>query len=108
MRDKITNTMLDIGLDASLIGFNYIADAMCMFFEDPMLIYEKKMNLYMHIAERVNKSYVSIERSMRYTFNEFFNRVPEEQYIKYFPMKKHTTSNCLLTLYLRIKNEIGE
>lgn len=103
-REKIENTLLDIGIPASINGFKYIVDA--VIYIDNYGNGNIMKKLYPNVAE-INKTTANrVERSIRHALKigmgEHCNKRLSEYYIG---NGNNTNASSLSLLHLRLKNK---
>lgn len=107
-RAKIEDALLAMGVPAGIKGFNYIADAIQIFDERGTNISITK-DLYQVIAERNDATPSRVERAIRHAFERVRSyRGNPEAINHYIGMDNRNNSSSLKTLYIRIKQELGE
>lgn len=107
-RNKVENILSEIGIPASVKGFDYIVDAMEVFEEHGYKVSVTKF-LYPEIAKRNNSVSSRVERAIRHAL-EIANstRGDYENYEKYIGFTNTTNSAALISLYKHIKADCKE
>lgn len=106
-KKKIENTLLKLGIPASIKGFQYILDAIMVIEKSGLISVTKQ--LYPEIAE-INKTTSNrVERSIRHAFEIVRSkRVNPEIIEHYIGFSNTSNANSLVMLHLRIKEECNE
>lgn len=107
-RNKVESILSEIGIPASVKGFDYISDAMEVFEEHGYKVSVTKF-LYPEIAKRNNSVSSRVERAIRHAL-EIANstRGDYKNYEKYIGFTNTTNSAALISLYKHIKGEEEE
>lgn len=66
MRRKIEDILIKIGIPVSVVGFDYITDAVLLISNNPR---GKMMEIYEEIANKYNTKFSRVERSIRHAFS---------------------------------------
>lgn len=103
-RAKIEDTLLAMGVSAGIKGFNYIADAIEIFYERGTNISITK-ELYPAIAEKNNTSPSRVERAIRHAFEVVRYKGNKEAVSKYIGTVYCNNSNSLKQLHMMLKRE---
>lgn len=107
-RTKVEDVLLAMGVPAGIKGFNYIADAVEIFDERGTDISITK-ELYPAIAKKNNTTPSRAERAIRHAFERVRSYGGNSEIVNhYIGMDNCENSSSLKTLYIRIKQEIGE
>lgn len=107
-RAKIEDVLLAMGVPAGIKGFNYIADAIEIFDKRGANIFITK-ELYPAIAKKNNTTPSRAERAIRHAFERARSYGGNQEMVNhYIGMDNCKNSSSLKTLYIRIKQEIGE
>lgn len=104
-RTKIENVLIDMGIPAGILGFNYIADAVEIFEERGTDIGVTK-ELYPAIAEKNNTTPSRAERAIRHAFE--VARSPKGNYDvveKYIGFMNCSNFPSLVMLHKKIEQE---
>ncbi len=105
MKKDVVDTLLCIGIPASIKGFTYICDAMEIFDTDSYYTDGKVCALYHEIARRRDTTSSRVERAMRRAFEIAITKGDPKKVEKYLDTVNTQNSNLLRTLYIRIKQE---
>lgn len=107
-RNKVENILSEIGIPASVKGFDYIADAMEVFEEHGHRVSVTGF-LYPEIAKKNNTIPTCVERNIRHAL-EIANsaRGDYENFEKYIGFINTTNSAALISLYKHIKADCEE
>lgn len=104
MRNKTINAMLELGISANTMGFEYIADAMELMEKDKELRFHV-CRLYDAIAVKYGVATSSrVERAIRHAFQSALTHAPLETTEKWLTNTGKQTNGSLLSIfYLRLK-----
>ena len=111
---RVTEIMRDLGVPASLIGYQYIRDGVLLIIKDPMLICSITTKFYPMIAKHFETTGARVERSIRHAIEVAWNRGNPDSYRKYFGYTldktkgKPTASEFIATIADQIKLEIED
>lgn len=96
------NILIGCGMDSSLNGFRYIADALEYIDVTEDVCW---MSLYKCVGAKYGKSGHSVERDIRYAFETVRNRLWDFETVhKYIGLHNCSTSASLMTLYLKVSS----
>ena len=102
MKNKIINALIELGMPASVKGFDYIIDAITIL-NDVDWGYESKITaLYYKVAKKNNTTTARVERCIRHAFSIVLMEGNEDAINKYLPKTKRTNGNLLKTLSFKI------
>ena len=101
MKNKIINTLLNIGIPADVKGFSYIVDYILLL-EDKEWKNCKVTTLYYKIAKDNQVKDKTVERCIRYAFSWFLKNGNQNIIQQYFPGAKKTNGNMLKILHYMI------
>lgn len=103
-RCDIEEVLLKIGVPAGIAGFTYIADAILMLNDDPMMRATKE--LYPMIAKKNNSTDKKVERAIRHAFDVARESKGNYEIVEHYIGFIHCTNvNSLKLLYSRMKAE---
>ncbi len=103
IKDRAKDVLINMGMPASVIGIDYIAEIMELFetgFHDI-----KIMALYEKIAKKYNATSAGVERAIRHAFRIVITKGNRSMIEKYLSVDNVTNSNLLHLLYYRLKQE---
>lgn len=103
IKDRAKDVLINMGMPASVIGIDYIAEIMELFetgFHDI-----KIMALYEKIAKKYNTTSAGVERAIRHAFRIVVTKGNRSMIEKYLSVDNVTNSNLLHLLYYRLKQE---
>jgi len=103
IKDRAKDVLINMGMPASVIGIDYIAEIMDLFetgFHDI-----KIMALYEKIAKKYNTTSAGVERAIRHAFRIVVTKGNRSMIEKYLSVDNVTNSNLLHLLYYRLKQE---
>lgn len=103
IKDRAKDVLINMGMPASVIGIEYIAEIMELFetgFHDI-----KIMVLYEKIAKKHNTTSSGVERAIRHAFRIVVTKGNRSMVEKYLSVDNVTNSNLLHLLYYRLKQE---
>ena len=107
-KNKVEKILSEIGIPASVKGFDYIADAMEVFEEHGHRISITGF-LYREIAKRNKTTPSRVERAIRHAFDiASSTRGDRDNFEKYIGFTNTTNSAALISLYKHIKAEHEE
>ena len=69
MKNTIRNVLLQIGIPASIDGFEYLTEAVTLGIKNPQAVHRMTKNLYPEVAKAVGSSPSKVERSIRHAIN---------------------------------------
>lgn len=104
MKDKARNALIEMGMSASLSGFRYIVDAVCLLDSEEWCNC-KTTALYRKIADMNKTSDIRVERAIRHAFGVVLRKGQHESVNKYLTRQKTTNGNLLHVLHLRLTQE---
>ncbi len=102
MRNKIEDTLFELGITPNLKGFDYIRRAVEIILtskERPDIV----KGLYKNIAKEYETTGTGVERAIRHAFSKM--DVESEAFIKYFNSDRMTSSTLLYTLAYKLKED---
>lgn len=105
MRNKVINALIEMGMPASIKGFDYIIEAMCLFDKDDEWRTGKTTTLYWKIGQICKSTPSRVERAMRHAFQTVLTTGNLETVNKYLTFQNMTNSNLLAVLYFRLSQE---
>ena len=71
----ISTTLKDLGVSPSLLGFDYLKEAIRLVLEDKTFIHQVTKLLYPTVAEKFSSTCSRVERAMRHAIEKSFDRV---------------------------------
>lgn len=104
MRKRASEALIEMGMPASINGFQYIVDAMCLF-NDKYYRFGNITNLYEKIGEINGTDEAAVERCIRYAFSYMLlkgNREAMERIMLYKSGQAATNKNLLHLLFLNL------
>lgn len=105
MRKKTIDVLIELGVPANLLGFQYICDAMEIYAKDESHVVSKQMTLYQKIADMHGTSWTRVERCIRTAFEKAVTYGNLDSLNKYMTAaQKPTNGNLLACLYLKLKD----
>lgn len=111
---EIHNLLLDIGIPANLIGFQYITNAIQLAFVDEAYLCHVTKLLYIDIAKKYCAKPTSVERAIRHAISVAWTYGNKEEINRLFrhsinPTKGvPTNSQFLARLHFYLDNEITD
>lgn len=103
IKDRAKDVLIMMGMPASVLGIEYIAEAMELF--DSGFHDIKIMVLYEKIGKRHNTTSTGVERAIRHAFGSVITRGRNDVVEKYLSFDNTSNSNMLKLLYYRLKQE---
>lgn len=105
MRKKTIDALIEMGVPANIRGFDYICDAMEIYFEDESYVTSKRRELYDRIADKHGTTWTRVERCIRHAFEKAVVYGNLDSLNKYMTAaQKPTNGNLLACLYLKLKD----
>lgn len=74
MKRYVTDLIHTVGVPASLLGHNYIREAILMCCEDPSKVHHITSELYPAVAKKYNTTVSSVERAIRHAIEVAWER----------------------------------
>lgn len=71
---RIRSLLIGIGVPPHLYGFRYLVEAVLMCMDDPSLLHKVTLQLYPTLAEKMNATVNSVERSIRHCISVAWDR----------------------------------
>lgn len=107
-REKVENVLLTMGVPAGVRGFNYIVDAIEIFYERGTNISITK-ELYPEIAKKNNTTPTRAERAIRHAFDVARSSKGDYDVVeKYIGFMNCENSSSLKMLYVKLKQDCKE
>lgn len=103
IKDRAKDVLINMGMPASVIGIEYIAEIVGLFETGSHDI--KIMALYEEIAKKYNTTNAGVERAIRHAFRIVVTKGNRSMVEKYLSVDNVTNSNLLHLLYYRLKQE---
>ena len=102
LRNKISDTLIEMGLNPTLKGFTYILEALMYMHENNVdLTKIRTRDLYGRVAEKLDVDPGAVKHSIRYTNNRINRHAPKT--IELLGDRHKPVKYTLQLLYLRIK-----
>lgn len=96
--NRVTKTLLRLGINPAHKGFNYLRDAVIVAYKDPTVFHHGvTKNLYPTIAEMNGTTKTRVARAIRHSIEFAFNNTPIEVFQEYF-------GNCVSPLSGKLTN----
>lgn len=111
---KIVEVLLDIGIPASLKGYNCLKAAIGLVLSDDAYIQSITKRLYPTVAEECNTTASRVERAIRHAIEVAFSNMDPDQIERYFGRcynyyrGKVTNGEFVAILAERVRVETGE
>lgn len=108
----ISNTLLDVGINPGLLGWEYLKVGIEMAYNDREYLRHMTGKLYPDIAKVVDSTASRVERAIRHAIESAFNNMAEDTRKKYFGnvvsmnSGKVTNSTFIAVIVERIQNNI--
>lgn len=99
---KTEDTLMELGVKSSRVGFIYICDAMQILKKSPKT---RTIDLYMTIANEECTTWAGVERAIRCAIETIKDDTLTEYFGKNF---EKTNTNFLKTLAIKIRREMEE
>jgi two-component system response regulator (stage 0 sporulation protein A) len=77
-KTTVQNTLINLGVPPSLLGFSYITDAILLVYDHPEYKHQVTKKLYPEVAEKGNSTSGRVERAMRHAIDIAWLRGDEE------------------------------
>lgn len=103
IKDKAKDVLIRMGMPASVLGIEYIAEIMELF--DSGCHDIKIMALYEKLGKKHNTTSSGVERAIRHAFSIVITKGKLSIVEKYLSIDNATNSNLLHLLYYRLKQE---
>ena len=101
MRNKAITALIEMGMPASIKGFDYIVEAMCLLEKD--ITWKSKITaLYWKISQIHNTTSGGVERDIRHAFFLLFKSGSPKAIKRYLTIHNKTNGNLLTVLYYRL------
>lgn len=95
---RVTKALLELGINPSHKGFNYLRDAIILVYKDPTLVHNAvTKSLYPDVAAMNDTTKTRVERAIRHSIEVAFNNTPMEVFQEYF-------GNCVSCLSGKLTN----
>ena len=82
--NRVTKTLLEIGVPTNIRGFGYLRTAVVGAYNDPCMIQGIVKNLYPFVAEKHGTTASRAERSIRHAIERAFDNISQTVYKRYF------------------------
>lgn len=108
----ISDTLLDIGINPGLLGWDYLKVGVEMVYNDREYLRNMTGKLYPDIAKEVGSTTSRVERAIRHAIESAFNNMAEDTRKKYFGnvvslnSSKVTNTTFIAVIVERIQNNI--
>lgn len=108
----ISDTLLDVGINPGLLGWDYLKVGVEMVYNDREYLRNMTGKLYPDIAKEVGSTTSRVERAIRHAIESAFNNMAEETRKKYFGnvvslnSGKVTNTTFIAVIVERIQNNI--
>lgn len=108
----ISDTLLDIGINPGLLGWDYLKVGVEMVYNDREYLRNMTGKLYPDIAKEVGSTTSRVERAIRHAIESAFNNMAEDTRKKYFGnvvslnSGKVTNTTFIAVIVERIQNNI--
>ena len=96
-RNRISKLLLGFGIPPSLLGFEYIIEAVAVW--EPC---KPTMAIYKAIAEKYNSEPLRVERCIRHALDKMSNEAQNS----YFKGIKASNGNCIAYIYWKESEEL--
>lgn len=108
----ISNTLLDVGINPGLLGWEYLKVGIEMVYNDREYLRNMTGKLYPDIAKVVDSTASRVDRAIRHAIESAFNNMTEDTCKKYFGSVvsmnsgKVTNTTFIAVIVERIQNSI--
>lgn len=108
----ISDTLLDVGINPGLLGWDYLKVGVEMVYNDREYLRNMTGKLYPDIAKEVGSTTSRVERAIRHAIESAFNNMAEDTRKKYFGnvvslnSGKVTNTTFIAVIVERIQNNI--
>ena len=108
----ISDTLLDVGINPGLLGWDYLKVGVEMVYNDREYLRNMTGKLYPDIAKEVGSTTSRVERAIRHAIESAFNNMAEDTRKKYFGnvvslnSGKITNTTFIAVIVERIQNNI--
>lgn len=108
----ISDTLLDVGINPGLLGWDYLKAGVEMVYNDREYLRNMTGKLYPDIAKEVDSTTSRVERAIRHAIESAFNNMTEDTRKKYFGnvvsmnSGKVTNTTFIAVIVERIQNNI--
>lgn len=108
----ISDTLLDVGINPGLLGWDYLKVGVEMVYNDREYLRNMTGKLYPDIAKEVGSTTSRVERAIRHAIESAFNNMAEDTRKKYFGnvvsmnSSKVTNTTFIAVIVERIQNNI--
>lgn len=108
----ISDTLLDVGINPGLLGWDYLKVGVEMVYNDREYLRNMTGKLYPDIAKEVDSTTSRVERAIRHAIESAFNNMTEDTRKKYFGnvvsmnSDKVTNTTFIAVIVERIQNNI--
>ena len=108
----ISDTLLDVGINPGLLGWDYLKVGLEMVYNDREYLRNMTGKLYPDIAKEVGSTTSRVERAIRHAIESAFNNMAEDTRKKYFGnvvslnSGKVTNTTFIAVIVERIQNNI--
>lgn len=108
----ISDTLLDVGINPGLLGWDYLKVGIEMVYNDREYLRSITGKLYPNIAKEVDSTTSRVERAIRHAIESAFNNMTEDTRKKYFGnvvsmnSGKVTNTTFIAVIVERIQNSI--
>lgn len=108
----ISDTLLDVGINPGLLGWDYLKVGVEMVYNDREYLRNMTGKLYPNIAKEVGSTTSRVERAIRHAIESAFNNMAEDTRKKYFGnvvslnSGKVTNTTFIAVIVERIQNNI--
>lgn len=108
----ISDTLLDVGINPGLLGWDYLKVGVEMVYNDREYLRNMTGKLYPDIAKEVGSTTSRVERAIRHAIESAFNNMAEDTRKKYFRNMvsmnsgKVTNTTFIAVIVERIQNNI--
>lgn len=103
MRNKIRSILFDMGIPASLCGFDYLVDGIVYVLETGR---PKMGMLYLYVGNKYNTRDVRVEKGIRHAISKIDRE--SEAFKKYVGMNVHRNSEIIYNIAYKISEEIED
>lgn len=108
----ISDTLLDVGINPGLLGWDYLKVGVEMVYNDREYLRNMTGKLYPDIAKEIGSTTSRVERAIRHAIESAFNNMAEDTRKKYFGnvvrmnSGKVTNTTFIAVIVERIQNNI--